>query len=190
LPAEAVNGIVTSHLAAGDDHRTASKVFIARLSFRDATSIDHHSAKSGSNLRVVRRVNPNDALTKSRNERAGPVTSELVDFYVDMTLEKMEHIAVEHQSDMVIPTSFVRRGGRPALQRYSLHGRPISSRVGDPGMRSRSALYVCVALLDHGADRGVVQDLLTRRLSKSTESHLHPRTKCLREAVETASRRV
>src|ERR1700738_115531 len=64
--------------------------------------------------------------------------------------------------------------------------------VGDPGigMRSRSALYVCVALLDHGADRDVVQDLVTRRLSKSTESLLHPRTKCLREAVETASRRV
>jgi hypothetical protein len=113
LPAEAVNGIVTSHLAAGDEHRTASKVFIAHLSFRDATSIHHHSAKSGSNLHVVRRVNPNDALTKSRNERAGPVTSELVDFYVDMMLEKMEHIAVEHQSDMVILTTFVSRRGRP-----------------------------------------------------------------------------
>ena len=60
----------------------------------------------GPHLHIERRVNPNGALAKSRNERAVPVTAELVDFYVDMMLEKVDVIPTEHQSDMVFVNTF------------------------------------------------------------------------------------
>jgi integrase/recombinase XerD len=142
----------------------------------------------GPHLHVIRRINPNEALAKSRNERVVPVTSELVDFYVDMMLEKAEHIPAEHQSDMVFLNTFRHPLGEAlsySATRYIFDA--ISSRVGYR-VSPHVLRHTCASQwLDHGTDRDVVQELLGHSLPKSTEIYLHPRTKRLREAVETAS---
>ncbi|WP_181033090.1 tyrosine-type recombinase/integrase [Mycobacterium kansasii] len=145
----------------------------------------------GPHLHIERRVNPNGALAKSRNERTVPVTAELVDFYVDMMLEKVEAIPAEHHSDMVFVNTFREPLG-DALSydaiRYIFDA--ISTRVGYR-VTPHVLRHTCAShWLDHGTDRDVVQELLGHAAPQSTEIYLHPRSKRLREAVERASWRV
>jgi integrase/recombinase XerD len=142
----------------------------------------------GPHLHVERRVNPNGALAKSRNERSVPVTAELVDFYVDMMLEKADFIPSEHQSDMVFVNTFREPLGEAqsySATRYIFDA--ISTSVGYR-VTPHVLRHTCAShWLDHGTDRDVVQELLGHAVPQSTEIYLHPRSKRLREAVERAS---
>jgi site-specific recombinase XerD len=142
----------------------------------------------GLHLHVQRRVNRNGALAKSRNERAIPVTAELVEFYVDMMLEKVESIPAEQQSDMVFVNTFREPIGEAlsySAIRYIFDA--ISARVGYR-VTPHVLRHTCAShWLDHGTDRDVVQELLGHAVPQSTEIYLHPRSKRLREAVEAAS---
>jgi integrase/recombinase XerD len=142
----------------------------------------------GPHLHVERRINPNGALAKSRNERTVPVTPELVDFYVDMMLEKVESIPAEQQSDMVFVNTFREPIGAAlsySAIRYIFDA--ISMRLGYR-VSPHVLRHTCAShWLDHGTDRDVVQELLGHAVPESTEIYLHPRHTRLREAVETAS---
>jgi site-specific recombinase XerD len=142
----------------------------------------------GPHLHVERRTNPNGALAKSRNERAIPVTAELVDFYVDMMLEKVEAIPAEEQSDMVFVNTFREPIGSAlsySAIRYIFDA--ISVKIGYR-VSPHVLRHTCAShWLDHGTDRDVVQELLGHAVPESTEIYLHPRSKRLREAVERAS---
>lgn len=138
----------------------------------------------GPHLHVVRRVNENGALAKSRYPRTIPVTDPVIDAYADYQFER-ERLALEASSESVFVNLF-----RPPLgraMRYStvkdLFDR-LAERCGfavRPHMLRHTA---ATRWLEAGVAPDVVQALLGHVSFASTSVYLHASRERMREAVE------
>jgi integrase/recombinase XerD len=144
----------------------------------------------GPHLHVIRRLNENSALAKSRYPRTIPVTERLVEAYSDYQFER-DRFGPGVDNDAVFVNLFREPRGRSMS--YSNAKEMVDRLARDCGFTVRPHMLRHTAAtrwIEAGVDPDVVQALLGHVSFTSTERYIHASKKRMREAVEiTASAR-
>ena len=146
---------------------------------------------AGAHLHVRRRLNTNRASAKTRMPRAIPVTSELVQAYVDYMHERLALPEAE-QSDFVLVNLYSTNCGAPMT--YSNVRQWMESLSKQMGFRIRPHMLRHTAasrwLHEGGATVDTVQTLLGHVSAASTSVYLHPEAAHMRAAVEAVAKSI
>lgn len=142
----------------------------------------------GPHLHVLRRINENGALAKSRYPRTIPVTDRLVDAYSDYRFER-DRFDHGVDNDAVFVNLFREPRGRSMS--YSNTKEMVDRLARDCGFAVRPHMLRHTAAtrwIEAGVDPDVVQALLGHVSFTSTERYIHASKKRMREAVERTAR--
>jgi integrase len=142
----------------------------------------------GPHLHVIRRLNENGALAKSRYPRTIPVTDRLVQAYSDYRFER-DRFGHRVDNDAVFVNLFREPHGRS--MRYSNAKEMVDRLARDCGFTVRPHMLRHTAAtrwIEAGVDPDVVQALLGHVSFTSTERYIHASKKRMREAVEATAR--
>lgn len=146
---------------------------------------------SGAHLHVRRRLNSNKAYAKTRMPRTVPVTSELVEAYVDYMHERLA-LPDAPQCDFVLVNLYSTNCGAPIS--YSNVRQWMESLSTQMGFRIRPHMLRHTAasqwLHEGGATVDTVQTLLGHVCASSTSIYLHPEAAHMRAAVEAVAKSI
>jgi integrase/recombinase XerD len=142
----------------------------------------------GPHLHVMRRINENGALAKSRYPRTIPVTERMVDAYSDYRFER-DRLDHGVDNDAVFVNLFREPRGRSMS--YSNTKEMVDRLARDCGFAVRPHMLRHTAAtrwIEAGVDPDVVQALLGHVSFASTERYIHASKKRMREAVERTAK--
>ncbi|WP_280426309.1 tyrosine-type recombinase/integrase [Nocardia carnea] len=141
----------------------------------------------GPHVHICRRRNANGAWAKARKPRSIPVTTEVVDFYVDYLLER-DQVPEAADCGLVFVNLFHAPlgAGMSYGTAKELFDR-LAKRAGFPARPHMLRHSAATRWLRAGVDRGVVQELLGHASQQSMEIYTHVDDKDKRAAVNIAA---